>query len=545
LGVAWLLAGLVTGVAWFYGAKAVGGADTYGYMSQSDLWAEGSLKIRQPFTAEVPWPSAGWMFSPIGSYRPMNLYRRVEGEDRWSIVPLYPIGLPLLLAGAGAVGGFQAKFMVVPFLAGLLVIATYGIGARLASPAAGLIGAWLVATSPALLFMMMPVMSDVPVSAIVAASFYLLIGSGLARSAGAGALLSLAVLVRPVLAPLVVVMGLWYVIRFFQGGNRRAAVRDLAVFAACGLPAAILLGVTNNLLYGSPTTTGYGALDTRFSIEYVVPNVRNYLAWFAGTQTPLAFLGMVALVVPSRTLWPEPKARPALVVAGLSVTVIWTLYFFYEVWDAWWYLRFLLPSYPFILVGVGALGTMLVRGRGRSAQAALALVVLVWGAFQIWTAAERRAFDIWKDDRRAVAAADMARTITGRDSLIFAGEHTGSLRYYGGRMTGYFFFMKNEWMDRAVEWLRTRDIHPYLLVEAWEIPEIRKRFEGTQMVKALDGAPIGIFQEPGTLYLFDLLRADGEAAVPPMVWTGVDRGVWAAPRAPSVPVRLGRLGDRR
>ena len=109
-----------------------------------------------------------------------------------------------MLAGAGAVGGFQAKFMVVPLLAGLLVIATYGIGARLASPAAGLIGAWLVATSPALLFMMMPVMSDVPVSAIVAASFYLLIGPGLVRAAGAGALISLAVLVRPVLAPLVV-----------------------------------------------------------------------------------------------------------------------------------------------------------------------------------------------------------------------------------------------------------------------------------------------------------------------------------------------------
>ena len=523
----------------------MGGADTYGYLSQSELWAEGSLKIRQPFTAEVPWPNAGWMFAPIGSYRPMNLYRRVDGEDRWSIVPLYPIGLPLLLAGAGAVGGFQAKFMLVPMLAGLLVLTTYGIGARLATPSAGLIAAWLVATSPAVLFMMMPVMSDVPVSALVAASFYLLIGPGLLRAGGAGVLMSVAVLVRPVLAPLVAVMTLWYVIRLFTRETRTEAVRQALVFATCGLPAAILLAITNADLYGASTTTGYGALDTRFSMSFAATNIRHYLGWFAATQTPLAFLGMLALVVPSRTLWPAPKTSSALSIAALVVGVVWTIYFVYEVWDAWWYLRFLLPSYPFIFVGVGALGAALMRGRGRGVRTGLALAVFGWGVFQIWTATERRAFDIWKDDRRAVAAAQMTRAVTTRDSLIFAGEHTGSLRYYGGRMTGYFLFMRNEWMDRAVDWLETQDIHPYLLVEEWEIPEIRKRFAGTQMVRALDGAPIARFEDPGTIYLFDLLRADGVSAVPPMVYTGVNRSVWAMAGVAPPPSLLGRLRVER
>ena len=112
-------------------------------------------------------------------------------------------------------------------------------------------------------------------------------------------------------------------------------------------------------------------------------------------------------------------------------------------------------------------------------------------------------------------------------------------------MSGYFLFLRNDWVDRAIAWLDAQGIHPYLLVEEWEIPAVRKRFEGQQAVKALDRAPIAIFREPGTLYLFDLLRGDGTPTVPPMVWSGVDRGVWAAPRAPSVPALLGRLRDRR
>ena len=543
--LAWTLTACVVFVAWLYGTKAVVGADSYGYLSQSDLWAQGSLKIRQPLAAEVPWPDAGWMFSPVGSYRPMNLYRRVEGEDRWSIVPLYPIGLPLLLAGAGAIGGFQAKFMVVPLLAGLLVIATYGIGARLASPTAGLIGAWLVATSPVLLFMMMPVMSDVPVSALVAASFFLLIGPGLARAGGAGALISLAVLVRPVLAPLVGVLGLWYVIRFFERANRAAALREAVAFAAAGLPAAILLGATNNYLYGSWTTTGYGSLETRFGLSYVAANVRNYVGWFAETQTPAAFLGMLALFIPSRRLWSEGATNRATWIGGVLVVVIWALYFVYEVWDVWWYLRFLLPSYPFILVGVGAIGAAVIRGRGRVARAALGTAVIAWGVFQIWTAIDRRAFHIWRDDRRAVTVGQMTRAITGRDSLIFAGEHTGSVRYYGGRMTGYYFFLKNAWVDRAIDWLNGQDIHPYLLLEEWELAEVRKRFEGQETVKALDRAPIAIFRDPGTVYLFDLQRGDGVPTVPPMLWTGVDRGVWAIPGSGAPPALLGRLRSQR
>jgi hypothetical protein len=347
------------------------------------------------------------------------------------------------------------------------------------------------------------------------------------------------------MAPLVMLFGLWYVVRAVVREDRAAAIRDGLVFAVCGMPAAIFLGATNLYLYGSPTTTGYGVLENRFAISYVRTNIRNYVGWFVQTATPLACVGALALLAPARSIWTGERARQALPIAAAVVAVVWTTYFVYEVWDAWWYLRFLLPSYPFILAGVGAVAAAMVRGRPRRARIALAAVVLVWGGFQIRVALERRAFDIWKDDRRGVAVADMVRALTDRDSLVFAGEHTGSLRFYGGRMTGYYLFMRPEWMDRSIDWLKEQEIHPYLLVEDWELPEVRNRFEGTRVGRLIDGAPAAVFREPGTIYLFDLLRAEGQPATPPMVWTGVDRSVWARPPASAPPALLGRLRDGR
>src|SRR5262245_8154776 len=62
----WLLALTVTLVAARYGARAVGGADEYGYVSQADLWLKGSVKVQQQFARQVPWPYGDWTFAPLG-----------------------------------------------------------------------------------------------------------------------------------------------------------------------------------------------------------------------------------------------------------------------------------------------------------------------------------------------------------------------------------------------------------------------------------------------------------------------------------------------
>src|SRR5262245_43794192 len=182
---------------------------------------------------------------------------RAEG---YRIVPQYPPGLPLMMAAARLVGGQCAMFWIVPLCGGALVLATYAMGVRIGRPAIGLAAAWIVATSPAMLFMLMAPMSDVPAAAAWAGAIACVRGD---RAGGAAA--ALAILIRPHLAPLAGVIALW-----LGGGNRllprvRASlppesemVSDVLVrtrallFGVAAAIGALAVALVNARLYGSP-----------------------------------------------------------------------------------------------------------------------------------------------------------------------------------------------------------------------------------------------------------------------------------------------------
>ncbi len=493
------LAAMTAVLIWVYGAKAVGGADSYGYMSQSELWAEGLPKRVMPIIAEVPWPQAAWTFSPVGAYRPMHSYRQVSGPDRWTIVPVYPPGLPLLLTAAGAVGGFQAKFMVVPLLAGVLVLATYGIGARLVSPVVGLMAAWLVATSPPVLFIAVTVMSDVPAAALWSVAFFFVLGRSTTSAAIAGATAGFAVLVRPNLAPLVAILGLRYLYEFLDPATRRAAFSRGSFFALTAMVPIGALGVLHYVLYGSPTASGYGVTEGFFSRTHVVPNLRRYFGWFVESHTVVGLAGFAALAVPLRRVWPRDDMRSVRVIAPLFVLFVWTIYVIYLVWDDWWYLRFLLPSYPLIMTGTAAIARSVALRLPRELTWVAGAVVLMLGCVQLGTSSQYGVQDHWTGERRYVLAAHMARQMTPRNSLIIANQHMASVRYYGGRVTIRFDSLEANWLDRTVRWLDRRDVETYLLIEDWELDAFRKRFVGERALEALSRAPMAVYREPGIL----------------------------------------------
>jgi hypothetical protein len=104
--LAWVLSLCLSGVGLFYGSRALGGADTYGYISQAELWLRGDLKIDQTFAGRAPWPKPEATFAPLG-YSPSPVDRRL-------IVPIYSPGLPMMLAAAKRLGGQQAMFWIVP-----------------------------------------------------------------------------------------------------------------------------------------------------------------------------------------------------------------------------------------------------------------------------------------------------------------------------------------------------------------------------------------------------------------------------------------------
>jgi 4-amino-4-deoxy-L-arabinose transferase-like glycosyltransferase len=516
--LAWLLSVSMCGVGLIYGSHAVGAADTYGYVSEADLWLRGNLRIEQPFAKQAPWPQPEWTFTPLG-YRPHPVDDRV-------IVPIYSPGLPMILAVAKLLGGQDAMFCVVPLCGGLLVLATYGLGLRLGSGWVGLIGAWLVATSPVALAHTLTTMTDVPVAAAWAAAFYLLLGTNLSSAAGAGLLSSVAILIRPNLAPLAAVMGMQYAFRMRDAKARSLAVGQLLVFGMAALPGALAVAAINQYLFGSPLVSGYGRLDNLFAWTRVPANLRNYLGWLVDAHTPVVLCGLAAILVPLRRLWPGTPDRSVFIVIGTFVIALWTIYCAWLVFDTWYFSRFLLSSWPFIMLGVAAVAMALFRTAVPFIKPAVVCSVIALGIVQIQIAANRAVFGTGWVERRNVVVAQMAQRVTAPNSVIVSGIHSGSLRYYAGRMTLNYVWLDRKWLDGAVEWLGDNGVHTYALLEDWEMPEFRRRFAGARRLAALEQPPVGIYDDPGKSMVFDLSESRSPSATPVIV-RGINAG-WSA-----------------
>ncbi|MCC7010633.1 MAG: glycosyltransferase family 39 protein [Acidobacteria bacterium] len=521
-----VLAAAVTAVAWIWGTKAVGGADSYGYLSQAELWLHGLPRVEQPFVRDVPWPDALDTFTPL-AYRPAPDSPPGDGSWAWTLVPIYSAGLPLILAAAKLMGGTQAMFMVVPVLTGVLVLLTFHLGRAIVSDAAGLIAAWLVATSPAVLFMMMTTMTDVPVAGVWALASWLVVRDTGASAFGAGLASAVAVLIRPNHVVLVPALGMFYALGLADRRTRAASLRRGALFSAGMLPGVVAVAAINTALYGSPGRSGYGNLDGLFSAAFVWPNARNYVGWLVETQTWLPVAGLLALCLPVLRVWPRTSWR-AVTTLALFVGALWGHYLLYAVWDAWWYLRFLIASWPMIMVGTGALLVGFMRWRPALTTPLIVAGVFGLGVWQVSVAESRSTFDLWEGERRYVVAAQMVRRLTDRNSVIVSGQHSGPVRFYGSRMSMHFDAFPPD-VDGAIDWLLRHGAHPYLLLEPWELDVVQQRFRGHRAEAALRN-PLAVYRDPGSLYLFDL--DPGASHADTEVITGTYRDLWAVGKAP-------------
>ena len=259
-------------------------------------------------------------------------------------------------------------------------------------------------------------------------------------------------------------------------------------------------------LYGSPFVSGYGRASAIFTGAHFLGNVRRYTGWLVESQTPIVLAGAAAIAVPLSWLWPGTRDRRIFVVVASFVALVWLSYCLYLEFDAWWYLRFLLSTWPFIMLGVGAIVMALARRIHQHPAASFALLVSVIavGARGVVVAQHGHAFRLWEEERRYVAVARLVRQSTEPRSVIFSMQHSGSLRYYGDRMTIRYDLIDPAWADRSVMWFVDHGIHPYLLAEDWELPMIQARFPGTATLARTTGAPILIFCGYHVVELFDL-----------------------------------------
>jgi 4-amino-4-deoxy-L-arabinose transferase-like glycosyltransferase len=474
-----------------YATTSVVGSDAYGYVSEADLWLRSDLRVPQPWVAEVPWPNAALTFSPL-AYRPAGTGSPTD------LVPVYSPGLPLLMAAAKRIGGHPAVFLVVPIAGALLVLATWGIGRRLGSSSAGLIAALFVASSPTVLFMLAMPMSDVPAAACWAVGFYLLLRPGVAVAVGAGVAAGLTVLIRPNLIWLAGPPVMWLLWRAIRPApeSRGVALARLVGFSLGVIASAAFIAIMNARLYGSPLRSGYGDLGPLFSASNVGINAHRYLSWLVASQTPLIVIGLAAVVWPARQIWPEVRDRTIFWVAGACVVGLWIFYLFYLPFDEWWFLRFLLISWPFIMLGLAAVIVAVARWSPVGLIVCTVLVVLL-GIREFNDSRIRGAFGLWRSDREFVAAALATRETISPTSVVFSQLHSGSVRYYGGRMTIEYVWMDEAWLDRAIAWLDAHGAPSFALLSREEVGDFKARFSGSATVARLDAHPVFEFQETG------------------------------------------------
>ena len=533
--IAAAIAAATATIAFTNSTRIAGGADAYGYVSQADLWRQGTLKVPQPWAADVPWPNARWTFTPLG-YRPAHDTTDNARDGDWSIVPTYSPGLPMLLAAAKSIGGQCAMFAVVPILAGLAVLATCGIGRRLGDPIVGLIGAWLVATSPISLGSSLEPLTDVPVMTMWTLAFYLALGRSTGAAAAAGLSAAVAILIRPNLVPLALPIGLWFLFRRATAGSPPSTrLVHAGAFGVATLLGIAAVAAINQHLYGSATTSGYGRLEDQFALARMLPNLQRYVSWLAETHTPFALLGLAALLVPARRLWPHVPDRRVFVAIGSFVALLWGLYVAYLEFDSWGYLRFLLPSWPFVMLGVGAVAVAIAR-LGRAAGWVAGLGVVALGVWNAGTAIDLGVFEQRQAARHEAPLGHLVQTRTAPNSVILAFERSGSMRYYGGRVTLRYDILDGEWLDRAVDWLTARGVHVYALLDRRQAEEAKARFSTQRRAIAFD-RPFLIYDPAGTA-LFDLSEARDPAQPAEVITTAFPDAPGCDPPALLAPLVL-------
>jgi hypothetical protein len=483
-----LLMAMVVAVGLRWGTFAVGGSDSYCYVAQAQAWASGRLQTPEPLATAVPWPNGPTTFAPAGHIPSPT----VPG----AVAPICPSGLSAVMApfvvadralGASPPrGDGRLVFAVVPLCGALLVWAVYLMGARYAT-GVGLAAAALMACSPIFLFQLVQPMSDVPATAMWALA---LAAATSAHGRGpvlAGLCTSLAVAIRPNLLPLGVVVGVFLLVR--PGRATPTRWRDGVTYALASMPGCLFVAGVQTTFFGSPLRSGYGSLADLFAWSHVSDNARRYATWMTAAHSWAWGLAVVGVAG-------APTAVSALFVGVIIVTV--ALYLPYTVFNDWWYLRFLLPAVACVIVlgcaGVHALASRWVKGAGRPTgvglMARVVATVVVCGLGWQWVGEARRrsAFDLWRLESRYVRAGHYVAAHLPPNAFVFASWESGSVRYYGHRLTLVWDGLDEGWLDRAVTFAVDRGFEPFFLFERWEEPGFRARFGGTGLA-ALDWPP--------------------------------------------------------
>jgi hypothetical protein len=443
------------------GTWAVGGSDSSCYGLMAKALSSGHLQPSSVLVTEAPWPNAAITFAP-GGFIPSSVHPDAAA-------PICATGMSVLMAPFAMLGQ-DAIFWLTPIAAAVLVMAAFKIAGDLAGGAAGAAAAILTATSPIVLYQTVQPMND-----ILTAALWLAAIASARRSVVTGVLIGVAIMVRPNLAPLAIVVAAISAI----ANPHRARAAGMVVGGM--LPGIIAMLWLNTALYGSPFSSGYGAASRLFGTSHVEANLTNYSRALFETQNIVPLFALLAPLA----FYGVKRAVSALLLAFAAIVI--AIYLLYEPFPEWWYLRFLIPAIVVLQVLTAASVTHLLSRANMGGL--IPLVAVVIGLLGVRVAGTHDAFALQAMESRYRQSAELVRDRLPTNAVLITEWQSGSIRFHAGREVVLWESLDPAWLDRAITWLRSKGLQPYILTERREEPQFRARFRSQSEVGGLDWPP--------------------------------------------------------
>ena len=436
-----------------YECYGAGGSDSSGYLNAARMIARGHLKIRV-----TPLDVMGLDDSWRGVFLPLGFAKAPEPK---TFVPSYPLGYPLQMVPFGVIGGWNhAPFYVTPIAALLTLLVLYKLARELDLSEDLALGAVaMLALSPGWVNQALQPMSDVP--ATLWCSLTMLCALRGQRSwrwaAACGAAFGMSVWVRP--SNLLLALAIGCALRW--------RVRPLAIAVAASAPFGVALMLTNRWLFGSGLVTGYGGIGGMLSFNGFPPCAKQYTTGLFLTLTPIVF--------PAALLVLFDRHVPMWIRATLLTWfgAFFAFYSVYPICDAWWYLRFLLPAYPPLILG----SLLLMRDfvRVRAVQMAMVAAVAVTGILII---AHYRLWYLRDGEMAYQHAIHWARKQLPPNALVTTMQVSGAYAFYAEKVSARYDFLDPQRFEELRAYAGNAGLKWYALVFDWEEPELFRKMPG-------------------------------------------------------------------
>jgi hypothetical protein len=349
-----ILAALAYGwLVYLFVSPYAGGSDSSGYLNFARSLTHGKLLAPVRVLPGYPVTEFG-----SGTYQPGGYTIR---DDSGTMIPTYPIGFPMHVAVAAFLIGSDNAVAFINVLLALAGLALMYASCRYLklSPVWSAGATLALAVCPYFIISALQPMSDLPAMTWALGTLYAAMRSR-DRTSWAilcGTAASMALLVRPsnllLALPLLVAFGL---------SPTRYALGLLGA-----VPGLLFAAYVNWRLHGAPPfwhTTGYDSpmeilnaftadASQLWSVAHFPHHASYFVLWILSYMGPLVICGIVL------PFSPRGRTREWMIHAVWFTALFLPYAMLRPAGEAWWYLRYLLPAFPsLILLATGGLSIL-------------------------------------------------------------------------------------------------------------------------------------------------------------------------------------------